>query len=284
MDLNVRIDRNLPLVVPDAISFETGCTRAQIQDPAIVAYNHHGPEFTTEDRGALPSFYEDLLLGRALPLVFATTRIHDIDTLLAIALFLHRDLATHPLTASFVYTVDFVHRQGLPALAHIEEDLARFFSSLRTYFPDTGLSQRELGQRITTSVGWIREYIHEGKLPDLGRAPRTEVRVIDHGTSGFVVAETKGSLWDGWVELYRAGFLRGVLIDASGDRRHVLIARKSHYLSFDLTTASRILNQMESAMGELPDWSVSQEGLWLKSPPDGTLILLNDLLAILTRL
>ena len=283
MNLNVRIDRNLPPVVPDAIAFETGCSRAQTEDPSIVAYNHHGPEFLTFDRGALPSFYEDLLLGRAMPPVFATTQVHDIDTLLAIALFLHRDLATHPLTAGFVYTVDFVHRLGLPALAHIEEDLARFFSALRAYFPESGLSQRELGQRITTAVGWIREYIHEGKLPTLGKTIRTEVRIIDHGTSGFVVAETKGSLWDGWVELYRTGFLRGVLLDSSHERMHVLIARKSLYLAFDLAVAARVLNQMETALGELPEWAVTNDGLWLKSPADGTTILVSDLLKILTR-
>lgn len=285
MKLNVRIEKTLVGVVPDAISFETGCTRTQLEDPSFIAYDHHGPEFTTCDRGALPSFYEDMLLGRAMPPVFATPRVQDIDTLLAIALFLHRDLATHPATASLVYTVDFLHRLGLPALGHVHEDLARFFSALRVFFPDSGLAQREVSERLTTTVGWIREYIHEGTLPPLGRAPRTEVRVIDHGTTGFVVAETTGDLWDGWVELFRTGFLRGVLVDHSpGDRKNVLIARKSNYLHFNLTMASHVLNQMESAMGELPEWNLSKDGLWLRSPPAGTLILLSDLLAVLVRI
>lgn len=283
MDLHVRIEKDLPDIVPDAISFETGAARRDLDAPDPVIYEHHGREFTPFDRGALPSFYEDLVLGRAMPPVFATPRIQDIDTLLAIALFLHRDLATHPATASFVYTVDFVHRHGLPALAHIEEDLARFLSALRTYFPDKGLSQRETGDRLTQAIGWIREYIHEGKLPVLGAPPRTEVRVLDQGNSGFVVAETTGSLWDGWVELYRTGFLRGVLIDFATDRRRVLVARKSPFLAFDLRAASRIFNQMETAMGELPDWTAHENGLWLEGPSDGTLILVKDILDVLVR-
>jgi hypothetical protein len=282
MEINVRIERDLPAIVPDAVSFETGASKAQLE--TSLAYEHHGSEFTPFDRGALPSFYEDLLLGRAMPLVFATPRVQDIDTLMAIALFLHRDLATHPATAGFVYTVDFVHRLGLPALAHIEEDLARFLSALRVYFPDTGISQRELSHRVTTAVGWIREYIHEGKLPLLGQTPHTEVRILDRGTNGFVAAETQAPLWDGWVELFRAGFLRGILVDHSpGDRKHCLVARKSQFLGFDLPLACRVLNQMELAMGELADWTTTPDGLWLKSPPEGTLLLLRDILEILVR-
>lgn len=282
MDINVRIEKGLPALVPDAVSFETGASKAQLE--TALAYEHHGPQFTPFDRGALPSFYEDLLLGRAMPLVFATPRIQDIDTLMAIALFLHRDLATHPATASLVYTVDFVHRLGLPALAHIEADLAHFLSALRAYFPDTGLSQRELSNRVTTAVGWIRGYIHEGTLPLLGAAPCTEVRILDRGTNGFVSAETQGPLWDGWVELFRAGFLRGVLVDHSpGDKQHCLIARKSLFLGFDLPLACRLLNQMELAMGELADWSMTPDGLWLKSPPEGTLLLFRDILEVLVR-
>jgi hypothetical protein len=217
-----------------------------------------------------------------MPPVFATPRIQDIDTILAIALFLHRDLATHPATAAFVYTVDFVHRLGLPALAHIEEDLARFLSALRAYFPETGISQRETSDRLTQSIGWLREYIHEGKIPVLGSQPRPEVRIIDHGTAGFVLAETSGPLWDSWVELFRAGFLRGILL-SPGERKRVLVAKKSAYLRFDLGLAGRTFNEMERAMGELPEWTVTQDGLWLMGPEIGTLILASDLLKVLTR-
>jgi hypothetical protein len=286
MDLNVRIEKGLPPLVEGAVSFETGATREQLADPSQIAYEHHGPEFSPLERGALPAFFEDLLLGRPMPLVFATPQIQDVDTLVAISLFLHRDLATHPAMPGFVYLTDFVHRLGLPALAHIDEDLARFFSALRTYLPDEGLSQRDLSNRIQHAVSWTRKYIHEGSVSLLGSAQVSSVQVLDQGTSGFVVAQCQGPLLDGWVELYRLGFLRGILVSSAqqNDRRHVLIARKSVYVLFDLKAAGRILNQMESAMGELPDWTVDPNGLWLKSPRDGTLILLQDTTQILIRI
>jgi len=285
MNLNVRIEKDLPSIVPDAISFETGASKVLLQDPSIAVYEHHGLEFSPSDKGALTSFYEDLILGRPFPLVLATPKITDIDTLLAIALFLHRDLATHPNTPATVYLVDFVHRLGIPALAHLDNHLARFFSALRAYFPDKRLSQRELSDRIKNAVGWLREYIFNGTLSIIGPSPSTNLRVVDHGTTGFVVAESTGPLFDGWVELYRLGFLRGILIKQKGseDRKHVLIARKSLYLTFDLNMACHLLNQMEAAMGELPGWKVLQDELWLESPEEGTLILLKDIIEILIR-
>lgn len=286
MELNVRIEKDLPIIVPDAISFETGLSKAQLEDPLIIAYEHHGLEFSASDKGALPSFYEDLILGRPMPLTLATPKIQDIDTLLAIALFLHRDLAIHPNTANVVYLVDFVHRLGIPALAHLDENLSKFFAALRTYFPDKGLSQRELSDRVQNAVGWLRDYIYNGTLAFVGTAPPTNLRVVDHGTTGFVVAEATGSLIDGWVELYRLGYLRGILVKqkSSEDRKHILIARKSLYLSFDLNKACQILNQLETALCELPSWKVAADGLWLESPEDGTLILLQHIMEILVRI
>jgi len=286
MDLNVRIEKDLPTIVPDAVSFETGLSRAQIEDPSLIVYEHHGPEFSASDKGALPSFYEDLILGRPMPTVLATPRIQDIDTLLAIALFLHRDLATHPNTAGVIYTIDFAHRLGLPALSHLDDKLARFFSALRTHFPDEGLGQRELSKRVQSAVGWLREYIHDGTIALTGKLSRAKLRILDQGTTGFVVAtdESNGSLFDGWVELYRLGFLRGILIKkAPADKNHILIARKSLFLPFDLQKACHILNQMEASMGELPDWKVSPDGLWLWSPEEGTLILLKHITKVLVR-
>ena len=284
MELNVRIEKNLPALVPDAVSFETGIKRADLAVPGIFAYEHHGEDFTPDDKGALTQLFEDLILGRTLPLTLAVRSVQDIDTLVAIALFLHRELATHPAMPEFIYTVDFVHRLGLPALAHIAEDKARFFSALRDYFPEKGLSQRELSARVTTAVGWVREHILQGTLPVLGAVPRSEVRVLNQGTNGFVVAVTKESLWDGWVELYRLGFLRGVLVEyAPGDRQRVLIAKKSHFVQFDLGTAARAINQVETAMGESSEWTVSTDGLWLQGPAAGTLLLLRQILEILTR-
>jgi hypothetical protein len=282
VELNVKIETALSGLVSDAVSFETGLTRDQLEDPTVVAYEHHGDSFSTDDKGALPCFFEDLLLGRAMPATFATRRVQDIDTLMAIALFLHRDLAINANTPSFVYLVDFVHRRGLPALAHIDVPLARFLSAVRTHFPDKGLSQRELSQRVPAAIGWIREYIHNGIVPVLGQPANGTIRILDQGTRGFAVAETSGSLWDGWVELYRLGFLRGVLVASDGERKRALVARKSHHVQFNLETAARLLNQMELAMGEPAEWRASSDRLWLESPA-GTLILLKDILAVLTR-
>src|SRR5215831_14816074 len=100
MELNVRIESALTGPIESAVSFETGLTRRQLQEN--IAYEHHGEDFSPDDKGALPSFFEDLLLGRPMPPTFATRSIQDVDTLVAIALFLHRDLATHPNTPGFV--------------------------------------------------------------------------------------------------------------------------------------------------------------------------------------
>ena len=284
MELSVRVESSLTGLVDQAVSFETGLTKAQLTAPNVVGYDHHGENFSPDDKGALPCFFEDLLLGRPMPPIFATRSVQDVDTLTAIALFLHRDLVMQPNTPAFVAIVDFVHRRGLPALAHIEEPLARFLSALRSHFPEKGLSQRELSARIISAVSWIREYVHEGTIPVLGPTPNSSVRVLDQGSEGFAVAETGGALWDGWVALYRLGFLRGVLVSTStnNDRRHVLIARKSHHVALNLRSAARLLNQVEIVMGENPEWTVSKDGLWLE-PPSGTLILLKDILAVLTR-
>lgn len=283
MELNVRIDKTLPVIVPGAVSFETGATRQDLEGIEFV-YEHHGGGFSTSDKGALTQFFEDLILGCPFPLTLATHSVKDVDTLLAISLFLHRDLATHPTMPELVYTVDFVHRLGLPALAHIAEDKARFFSALRDYFPEKGLSQRELSARVTTAVGWVREYVHQGTLPVLGPVAQTEVRILNQGTDGFVVAVTKGSLWDGWVELYRLGFLRGILVEyVAGDRQRVLVTKKSHFVRFDLGSAARVLNQIETATGEPPEWTVTKDGLWMQGPATGTLLLLRQILEILTR-
>lgn len=281
MDLNVRIDKTLPVWSSDVVNFETGASKAQTLDPALYVYDHHGQEFTTRDRGALPAFYEDVILGRPLPTTFATPAIKDVDTLVAITLFLHRGIATHPGMPQLVYTVDFVHRLGLPALAHLDESLARFLSSLREYSTKEGLSERVTGERISNSVQWLIQYLQEGEFATLGATPDSAVRILDQGTGGFVVAE--GRSLDGWVELYRMGFLRGILIQVDGERKRILAARKSALVPMDLVLAGRLLNQLEVATGaEHGGWSVSTDGLWLEHA-EGTLLLLDQILAVLAR-
>ncbi len=283
LEFNAKIDPTLPAVVPDAISFETGASRKQAGDPDLFVYEHHGVDFGPADPGALTSFFEDMILGRPLPLVFATHQVRDLDTIVAMALFFQRTLAIHPAMPGFVACVDLVHRRGPAMLGHIEPNLGRFFLLLRTVFPEKGLSKRELGERIATAIRWITEYL-DGGPPALG-IPWPSVRVLDVGTDGFVVAETSGHLPGGWVELYRKGHLRGLLIgpDIEG-RRKVLIARKSPTVSFDLSTAAEVFNEMERAMGELPEWRLAgSPSTWLWGPERGTLLRVGQMLELLKR-
>ncbi len=277
LELRVLLDPAFRGPVEGAVAFETGATAEELSNPELLVYEHVGSQ------GALTRFFEDLILGRAMPLTMATQRVNDIDTILAVALFLKRELAIHPSVPGLVASCDLVHRHGLTMLGHLESDLGRLLRLLRGYFPPN-LGKREAGERLIAAVEWVREYLLNGRLPHLGK-PWPPVSVVDRGTNGFVLAETAGSLIEGWVELYRQGFLRGVLVSPQDgeSRRRVLISRKSIYLSFDFTRASAILNEMEQAMGELPGWRTEGD-LWLWGPEGGTLILLEHLVKILTYL
>lgn len=278
--LSVLVERDLPVIVSQAVSFETGALPMQVHDVTLHAYEHHGRDFGPDAPGALQRFYEDLLLGRPLPLKFATRAIADFDVVFAIALFLHRDLAIAPGAPATIATVDAAHRIGLPYIAHLDPDFGRFLLHLRAFFP-RGLSKREVGERITVAVGWVRDYMMQGTLPHLG-VSEVSLRVIDHGTNGFLFAQADGNLVDAWVEAFRRGFLRGVIFGPDLDgRRQVIAARKSPYLQFDLSRASAILNEMEHAMGEMRGWRA--DPLWLHGPIDGTTILPSDVTEVLLR-
>lgn len=264
--LLVRIDENLGRHCPDAVAF--GDFEA---DPTNVVY------------GNLPTFFEDLILGRPLPLTFATRGVYQIGTLVAVALFLHRELALEPSALSLVASADLVSRRGAAGLAHIDLDLAKFFSLATAYLP-ASLVRKEQQDRLATAVGWIREYVQFGRLPSLPREPDSP-RVIDVGTNGFVLAEvpaTSANMEWAWVSLYRQGFLRGVLLGTGiGDRVQVIAAKKSPFLEFDLAKAAVILNEAECAMGELPLWRSFPE--CLKGPGEGTLIRPSTLMDVFLR-
>lgn len=280
LEFRILVEPKTPVVAPHTLTFEAGATREQAADPDLFVYEHHGEGFGQADPGALTSFFEDLILGRSLPLVFATPAIRDLDTLFAIALFLHRDLAIAPAMPGLVAQVDLVHRRGLPMLGHVGGELARFLRLLRAYFPE-GLTKTDLGQRLTTAVGWIRAYVLEGALPSLGK-PFAGATVLQRGTDGFVVAETTGDLLEAWVTLFSQGHLRGVLVSSErGGRREVLGARKSLFRAFDLPLAARLLNEMEVTMGEPGGWRTT--GDWLWGPPGGTRLLVEHLVEVLIR-
>jgi len=282
IEFRVVIEPSLEVIVPDAISFETGASLAEATDPNLFVYEHHGAGFDARSPGALPRFFEDLVMGRALPLTFATPRLRDVDVLFALTLFLHRDLAIHPSTPGVIASVDMAHRLGEPFLGHLDRGLDRLIRRLRTFFP-AGLSKGEAASRLSTSLGWVRDYINEGVLPHPGREPAPP-RILDVGTNGFVLAQTEEprALGDTWIELYRRGYLRGVLVSADREgRRRVLASRKSDHVAFDLQKAAFLLNELEKAMGEEPEWV--SEGCWLMGPEGGTLILTTHMMEVFLR-
>lgn len=227
-------------------------------------------------------FYRDLVFGRPFPLVLVTRSLSNMGQLLAVILFLHRDLAIHPGIPGLIAAVNLMDGYGTVGLAHVDRDLSRFLKLAQAALLKA--SDRATQQAVLeTVVGWVRAYVLEGAYPALPPLPEPP-RVVDRGTDGFVFAvSTHKDLVVGWEELYRQGFLRGVLMQqAADDRWNVLAARKSPYLSFDLKKAASILNEAEGAMGEERGWST--DGFWLKSPSEGTLILPSALLQVFLRI
>jgi hypothetical protein len=271
LQLQVVIDASLPreqtdpvIALGDFVPSET--TFVYKSDPEVLGDS------------ALQQFYRDLIFGRPLPLKLVAREIGDIDEILILALFLDRRLAIHPNMAAVVFGCD-LGRFGPAGLAHADRDLARLISFARNYLGD----KEGRGDRIKTIVEWLRQYVLEGTLPSLP-VESDPPRILDVGTNGFVLAEgLSGELVEGWTELYRLGYLRGLLFGppSPGGRRAVLGARKSHLVALDLPKAASILNEAETAMGELPGWV--GESLWLWGPEEGTLLLPSHVTEVLIR-
>jgi len=277
---NLEIDSGLPVLVEGAVSFETGATRAQVADFSLWVYEHHGEGFGWADPGALTCFFDDLAHGRPMPPKFASRAIRDIDVLVALALHRNPDLVFLPNAFRLVNATDFVHRRGAVGMAHVDQDLIQFFRFLRGLFPKT-LTKKDFESHIEQSVEFIQDYIGNDRLPQLGREPEPPT-ILDTGTRRFVVAETGGSLGEAWVHLFRNGFSRGVVFgkDHKG-RRDILGARRGPYVGFNLEMATRLLNDIERAMGEPPEWK--NDALWLYGPPEGSLLLVTYVLEVLVR-
>jgi hypothetical protein len=278
MDLQVLVEPALPVIVSNAISFETGATPEEATTAFV--YEHHGERFTAEQPGALTRFFEDVASGRKMPTTFATHSIRDVDTAFAITLFLNRDLALVPSMIGLVAQMDLIHRRGVSMLGHLDSDMVGFVRLLRNAFPEN-LAKAEMGSRIETAAGWIRELVTEGAYPATGKG-LPEVNVIDRGTGGFVVAETAGDLVEGWVVLYSMGYVRGVLVGPAREgRMPVLASRKSPHVALDLSTAAKLLNDVETAMGEPAEWVCKSD--WLFGPTKGTVLPLTHMMEIFLR-
>lgn len=254
----------------------------------VVAFGN----FTTEDDTLSTSiyrvtdvraFYKDLILGRPVGLTFVTRSISNLGVFVSIALFLRRELALHPSMPGIVAAAEMVDAYGLSGLAHIDRDLAKLFRVLRASFLEVG--QNDLENLLTNALGWFQDFVTQGQLVATPEDPDPP-KILDYGTNGFVVAQSSKCDWfnldQGWEELYRQGFLRGLLFSPMvNDRRLILVARKSPYLSLDLQVAASALNDAETALEEEPDWVSDQ--LWLRGPKNGTLLPIASILDLLVR-
>ncbi len=264
--LEVQVDPNLPAVVEGAVSFKTSTTM--------------GPLTYCAPR-ALTSFWEDLIFGRPMPLSFATLAVDDVDTLVAIALFMHRDIAIQAETAGFVSAVDLVVQWGLPAFAHIPQDVGTFIRFLRNHIQE-GTTVQQKGERLGEAVSWVRDFLVGDTLPSI-TFEQPKAKIIQQGTGGFVVATIEGDLFDGWVDLFRGGHLKGFVLGPDVDgRRPALVARKTVYVPFDLARAATHLNELEQAIrAPLPFSPWEHAGDFLSSA--GTVISPTQILEILIR-
>lgn len=226
----------------------------------------------------LPAFFYDLVRGRAMPTALVARKLTP-SVMVAITLFLHRELTLRPQMLALVASCGMVDQLGLAGLAHIDRDLASFFKLLVAYLPEK-LGRKERQEKLQTAVEWVRQYVLRGELPALPAEPDPP-RILDVGSGGFVLAEAT-LLEAGWLELFRQGFLWGVLLTPSvGDRRGVLAARKSLLAPLDMRKAAGIFNEAEKAMGEPDGWKA--EDLWLWGPEGGTLLLPTHIVDVVIR-
>jgi hypothetical protein len=270
----VTVDSEVPTLNKETVCFETGANPQQV-GPGV--YEHHGDGFDQFTPGALTRLFEDLILGTRLPLTLSTTELRAPDTILAIALFLDRSLLILPATPGLVYGVDLAHRFGPQLLSHLDPIVSGFFKAFPRFFTPN-LTKRESGDRITLMVKWIHEYLTEGNTPNLGgMAP--EVRVLDVGTNGFVLAESLSLTFDAWEVLYRDGYLRGILLGPEVEGRRLLLASRKSERSWEgLPKTVPFLNELEALSGGVPEWQYT--GDFVYSPPVGTTILVSHLLKV----
>lgn len=277
---NVEINPEVPIVVPDAVCFETGATPVQVDDPEVWVYEHHGDGFGWTSPGALTSFFDDLIHGRPMPVKFTSKAMQDIDVIVALALHQMPGIVIYPNALKLVTAADLVHRRGAVGMAHVDVELTQFFRFVRGLFPKV-LLRREFNEHLDQVVGYIHDYIGNDRLPQMGKEPDPPT-ILDRGDKGFVVAGARGSLGEAWVHLFRSGFLRGVVLgEEVGGRRRVLGARKGPFVPLQVDRAAHLLNEVERAMGELPEWT--SDALWLYGPPDGTIMLVKHMLEVLVR-
>lgn len=226
---------------------------------AVVYKSHTGASMVS-------SLWGDLILGRPLPTKLILRKVESVEQLLCLALFMDRELALHPKVPTLVSAVELVKSLGPVGLAHIEPDLARLLIFLDSYVFGGNPNRKELSRRLQQSLGWVRDYALENRLPSLPRQSDPP-KVLDRGTNGFVVAEArKGKFFEALIDVYRMGFLRGLLFSPEGEGPYCAMAfKKSAFLQFDLQTAVSKLNQAESQVGRPASWVLEERLLYNES-------------------
>lgn len=274
VEFRVTIDPALPAKLDEAVvafgRFEGARAGLAVYDPS------------SQGAAALTRLYVDLICGRPLPLTFFARTVETLETAVAVALFLDRELALHPKAAEVVSAVELVTQLREGGLAHVDRDLARLLVLIDGYLSGGRAGREEQGRKIGRVVQWLREYVLEGKLPALP-VEQAPPAILDRGTNGFVLADAAaGSLVDAVIELYREGHLRGVVFQALAEgRERVLAFRKSPYVRFDLRAAAAHLNTVETRLRCGGWWT--EEHFLLAGPRDGTAIPRRDLIETFLR-
>jgi len=247
LSLHVAIDSQLPIELEfPAVAFGSFVSK----HPGVIVYDE------TPESSPLARFYIDLISGRPLPLQYVTRQVDSIASVVSVVLHMDRASALHPRMHSLVTSVELVSAMKEAGMAHIDRDLSRLLLFIDQYLFEQPATKQVLEERLPLVIDWLRGWVFEERLPSLPAEPPPP-RVLDYGTNGFVVAEGSRPNED-VVELYRMGYLRGVLYS----RDHVLAFRKSRHLQFDLAKAAGMLNAVARELGQPENWVV--EGLFLR--------------------
>jgi len=257
LDLRLVVDPKVPDNIQDSVLFEVG----------------NGP-YTGP--GALLTLYEHLVMGAPLPLLIALREVRTVTSHVAVALFLQRELLVLPGMLPLVLAATYYSQSPLCAI-HLDPALLRFFQVLTVQESDLKLPLGTQAERITTATQWIRDYVYDGQLPDIGPKPPL-VEVLDTGTNGFVIGRGLD-----YVPLLQEGYLKGIVITPLDEGlNRVQVFRKSPLVGFDLVQARSILNEMERMSGTFLPWVLEEN--CLRTPEGGTDLPIADIVHILLHL
>jgi hypothetical protein len=244
-------------------------------DPLLVG----GEDLLDFDTLGLYGLWSLLVEGGPLPLTLGIRSLTP-EALTGASIFLQRDLLLEEGTLALVLQVNSLSQATLAYRSHVPKDLLYLMDN--TVLTLQGLQQRDLGDGLVTATQWVRDYIREGRLPQLSAKVQQPPEVLDTGTNGFVFAKGQRQGVEG---LFRIGFLRGLLLDIdSAHVKSVVLFRKTSQVGFDLELGLAALNEMERLTSGDPDLKWVLDGDQLISPVGGTVLLVSDILQLALRI